>query len=226
MRTGIVQRPCIAVTTFGVGFRTMLPPPDNKMLSSINRRLELSHHQQYNSGAPDPYNASISSQYGPPGGRGGSGGGYYDANGLPVSRFPSDQYGPQYGPGGLPSPGGSYPQYNQQDNQQYGRGMYSSGPPSPTAGPAVQPPGMPQMVAMPLAPGMPPVVGYIIPYEQGLYQQLTAGGEGGSVSGRASARHSRRVSDDSYTDTDLEVRAPGTMCLLALAMASLMATNS
>ena len=58
------------------------------------------------------------------------------------------------------------------------------------------PPGAPMMAALQTAPGLPPVVGYIIPYEQGIFQQLAGdrSSEGGSSggTGRGSAR-SRRL---------------------------------
>ncbi|GAX77102.1 hypothetical protein CEUSTIGMA_g4548.t1 [Chlamydomonas eustigma] len=56
-------------------------------------------------------------------------------------------------------------------------------------------PGMPMLAAMQTSPGMPPVVGYIIPYEQGVYEQLAderRSSEGGSSRrGRRSRSSSR-----------------------------------
>ena len=82
--------------------------------------------------------------------------------------------------------------------------MYNSMP-IPTG--SASPPGMPQLVAMPSAPGMPPVVGYIIPYQQDLFQQLTDradradGGGGGSTGGWGGSR--RASSRETHTEGDL-----------------------
>ena len=55
-------------------------------------------------------------------------------------------------------------------------------------------PGAPMMAALQTAPGLPPVVGYIIPYDQGIFQQLAGDrtSEGGSSGGGRIRPHHRR----------------------------------
>ena len=56
-------------------------------------------------------------------------------------------------------------------------------------------PGMPMMAAMQTTPGMPPVVGYIIPYEQNIFQQLQGerASDGGSSQGSRRTRKAREL---------------------------------
>ena len=79
---------------------------------------------------------------------------------------------------------------------------YSGYPPgvhvAPSPGMLTQPPaypGMPMMAAMQTTPGMPPVVGYIIPYEQNIFQQLQGdrASDGGSSQGSRRTRKAREL---------------------------------
>ena len=94
-----------------------------------------------------------------------------------------------------------YGQYNQPAAPYPG---YPPGAPPPPPGTMLQtqPPayaGMPMMAAMQTAPGQPPVMGYIIPYEQGIFQQLQgdrgseAGSEGSRRSGGRGSRRAREL---------------------------------
>eukprot|EP00798_Chlamydomonas_sp_ICE-L_P011038 gene11038-18641_t len=82
-------------------------------------------------------------------------------------------------------------------------GVGGGGPSLGGSGP-IGPSASPPLVSMPVAPGVPPVVGYIIPYQQELYQDLNEGasvaGDAASVASHRSRRSRRRESRDDYSD--------------------------
>jgi hypothetical protein len=98
---------------------------------------------------------------------------------LPGSRF--DMERPQTAP-----PAHQYPLY---------QGGAHAMPSTATLTQPAAYPGMPMMAAMQTAPGMPPVVGYIIPYEQDIFHQLQGDrvSDGGSSQGSRKTRRAREL---------------------------------